>query len=122
MEANYIAGKYLVTNRVGKGAFGEIFRGVDRESGLEVAIKMEEVTTKHQQLYAECKIYLWLHCSTSPPSNPTESNPKPPQPPVPIPYIYHYGLLAGSPPKNILVMSMLGESLQSIVENPTHRP
>lgn len=46
-NTNYIAGKYMVTNRIGKGAYGEIFRGVNRDSGEEVAVKMEEVTTKH---------------------------------------------------------------------------
>lgn len=47
MEPNYIAGKYTVTNKIGKGAFGEIFRAINRDTGEEVAIKMEEVTTKH---------------------------------------------------------------------------
>ena len=47
MEPNYIAGKFNITNRIGKGAFGEIYRAVNRETGEEVAIKMEEVSTKH---------------------------------------------------------------------------
>lgn len=122
MENSYIGGKYQVMEKLGKGAFGEIYRAINRTNGQELAVKLEDITTKHQQLYAECKVYLWLHCATTPPSNPTESNPDPPSPPVPLPNIYYYGVLPGRKAKNVLIMDMLGPSLMSLLKKPTYRP
>ena len=36
-----IAGKYKITKRLGKGAFGDLFSGVNLKTNDEVAIKLE---------------------------------------------------------------------------------
>jgi casein kinase 1 epsilon len=47
MENSYIAGEYQIMSMIGKGAFGQIWKAVNRNTGEEVAVKLEDVTTKH---------------------------------------------------------------------------
>lgn len=47
MENSYIAGKYQVRSKIGKGAFGQIWSAIDRTDGKELAVKLEDITTKH---------------------------------------------------------------------------
>ncbi|CAH1426821.1 unnamed protein product [Lactuca virosa] len=49
--------KFKVGRKIGKGAFCEVYAGVNLQSGEEVAIKLEPVTTEHPQLYHESEIY-----------------------------------------------------------------
>lgn len=46
--------------KLGSGAFGEIFFGVNTENNQSVAIKLENVKAKHPQIFAESKFYLAL--------------------------------------------------------------
>jgi casein kinase 1 len=48
---------FKLTRKLGSGAFGEIFHGINLKTNLEVAIKLEPVTTKHPQLFYEAKLY-----------------------------------------------------------------
>ncbi|KNZ62050.1 CK1/CK1/CK1-D protein kinase [Puccinia sorghi] len=48
---------YRFVQRIGNGAFGEIYLGVDLKTNQEVAIKVEPVDTKEPQLRNEAKIY-----------------------------------------------------------------
>lgn len=52
-----IADKYRICGEVGSGSFGEIYAGVDIDSGEKVAIKFEKLKTKHPHLLYESKIY-----------------------------------------------------------------
>jgi len=38
---------FKVIEKINGGAFGEVFRGVNEKTKMEVAIKLEPVTTKH---------------------------------------------------------------------------
>ena len=58
MENSIVAKNYQLTKKLGNGAFGEIWGATHLKTKEEVAIKFEEINSKHQQLYAECKIYL----------------------------------------------------------------
>jgi serine/threonine protein kinase len=66
MEQNQIvAENYKIISKLGKGAFGEIWKAIHLKNKKEVAIKFEKINDRHQQLYAECKIYLWFHSDTT---------------------------------------------------------
>ncbi|KAL4453319.1 hypothetical protein ABPG73_009725 [Tetrahymena malaccensis] len=51
---------FKLTRKLGSGAFGEIFHGVNLKNNVEVAIKLEPVNTKHPQLFYEVKLYQYL--------------------------------------------------------------
>ena len=38
---------FKLTKKLGSGAFGEIFHGVNLKTNMEVAVKLEPVSTKH---------------------------------------------------------------------------
>jgi len=42
-----VGNRFTLTRKLGSGAFGEIFHGVNVKNGKEVAIKLENVNTKH---------------------------------------------------------------------------
>ncbi|EFP79961.2 hypothetical protein PGT21_030503 [Puccinia graminis f. sp. tritici] len=48
---------YRFIKRIGNGAFGEIYLGIDLQTNQEVAIKVESIETKDPQLRNEAKIY-----------------------------------------------------------------
>jgi len=60
-----IGKKYKLIKKIGSGAFGQIWKAVHVTNGWKVAVKMEDIDTKHQQLDIECKIYLWFHSEAS---------------------------------------------------------
>lgn len=93
-----VAKNYQLTEKLGNGAFGEIWKAVNQKSKDEVAIKFEEINAKHQQLYAECKIYLWFHSDSTVLGQA-------------IPQVHYYGV-EGS--KNIMIMDLLGKSLEDL--------
>lgn len=51
---------YKLIKKIGSGAFGEIFHGINIKTNLEVAVKLEPITTKHPQLFYEAKLYQYL--------------------------------------------------------------
>ncbi|KAF8388244.1 hypothetical protein HHK36_026910 [Tetracentron sinense] len=55
-----IGGKFKMGRKIGSGSFGELYLGVNTQSGEEVAIKLESVKTKHPQLHYESKLYMFL--------------------------------------------------------------
>ena len=59
----HIAKKYRVGEKLGHGAFGDIFAGVNIVTGQEVALKIESARAKHKQLVYEFKIYKILQGS-----------------------------------------------------------
>ncbi|KAL1546603.1 Casein kinase 1-like protein 9 [Salvia divinorum] len=63
-----VGGKFKLGRKIGCGSFGELFLGVNIQSGEEVAIKLEPVKTKHPQLHYESKIYMLLQGGTGIPN------------------------------------------------------
>jgi len=44
---NKIGKTFKLTKKLGSGAFGEIFHGINLKNNAEVAIKLEPITAKH---------------------------------------------------------------------------
>ena len=42
---------FKLTRKLGSGAFGEIFHGINLKTNEEVAINLEHTNTKHPQLF-----------------------------------------------------------------------
>ncbi|XP_010481777.1 PREDICTED: casein kinase 1-like protein 7 isoform X1 [Camelina sativa] len=55
-----IGGKFKLGRKIGSGSFGELYLGVNVQTGEEVAVKLENVKTKHPQLHYESKLYMLL--------------------------------------------------------------
>ncbi|XP_010551681.1 PREDICTED: casein kinase 1-like protein 11 isoform X2 [Tarenaya hassleriana] len=61
---NVIGGKFKLGRKIGSGSFGELYLGVNVQTGEEVAVKLESVKTRHPQLHYESKIYMLLQGGT----------------------------------------------------------
>ena len=85
--------RYRLTKKIGKGSFGEIFLGQDKTNNTNVAIKLENVNTKHPQLQYESRIYRILEGCTG------------------IPSLHWYGTVGDH---NIMVIDLLGSSLENL--------
>ena len=96
--AEYKVSNFKLVRRLGSGAFGEIFQGVNPKTNQEVAIKFESVTTKHPQLFFEAKLYQYLLRDASTPERG-------------IPRVYY---CATEGDYNIMVMDLLGPSLEDL--------
>jgi serine/threonine protein kinase len=55
-----IANRFIATTRIGKGSFGEIYKGEDKLTRRSVAIKLEPIKTRSPQLDVEARIYQLL--------------------------------------------------------------
>lgn len=54
-----VEGKYRITSKLGEGSFGKIFKGVNANTGEEIAIKIEK-SSENSLLKTEAKIYKLL--------------------------------------------------------------
>ncbi|KAL6609488.1 hypothetical protein ACP70R_039457 [Stipagrostis hirtigluma subsp. patula] len=88
-----IGNKFRVGRKLGSGSFGEIFLGTNVQTNEEVAIKLENVKTKHPQLLYESKLYRILQGGTG------------------IPNVKWFGVEGDY---NVLVMDLLGPSLEDL--------
>jgi serine/threonine protein kinase len=88
-----ICEKYKLGKKIGSGSFGDIYLGSDTKTNEEVAIKLESIKTKFPQLLYESKLYRILHGG------------------VGIPNIHLFGIEGDF---NVLVMDLLGASLENI--------
>ncbi|KAI7992638.1 Casein kinase 1-like protein 11 [Camellia lanceoleosa] len=88
-----IGGKFKLGRKIGSGSFGELYLGVNVQTGEEVAIKLESVKTKHPQLHYESKIYMILQGGTG------------------IPNLKWFGLEAEY---NVMVIDLLGPSMEDL--------
>ncbi|KAH9785323.1 Casein kinase 1-like protein 9 [Citrus sinensis] len=59
-----IGGKFKLGRKIGSGSFGELYLGVNVQTGEEIAVKLELVKTKHPQLHYESKLYMLLQGGT----------------------------------------------------------
>ena len=99
MEGMIVAKNYQINKLLGKGAFGEIWKAMNLKSKQEYAIKFEDINSKHQQLYAECRIYLWFHSDSTVLAQA-------------IPQVVYYGIEGN---KSIMIMDLLGPSLEDLM-------
>lgn len=97
-ENMIIASQYLLEKQIGKGAFGQIWKAVNLVSKSQVAIKFEDMEVKQQQLYAECKLYLWFHRCPNAKANF-------------VPTVNYFGVEKN---KNLMVFDLLGPSLEKL--------
>ncbi|KAK3028137.1 hypothetical protein RJ639_038998 [Escallonia herrerae] len=88
-----VGGKFKLGRKIGSGSFGELYLGVNVQSGEEVAIKLEPVKTKHPQLHYESKIYMLLQGGTG------------------IPNLKWFGVEGEY---NVMVIDLLGPSLEDL--------
>ncbi|KAJ7979848.1 putative Casein kinase [Quillaja saponaria] len=88
-----IGGKFKLGRRIGSGSFGELYLGVNVQSGEEVAVKLESVKTKHPQLHYESKLYMLLQGGTG------------------IPHLKWFGVEGEY---NVMAIDLLGPSLEDL--------
>ncbi|KAG8367216.1 hypothetical protein BUALT_Bualt16G0049500 [Buddleja alternifolia] len=88
-----IGNKYRLGRKIGSGSFGEIYLGTNYQTNEEVAIKLENVKTKHPQLLYESKLYRILQGGTG------------------IPNVRWFGVEGDY---NVLAMDLLGRSLEDL--------
>jgi len=105
MERTYIvADRYLLLEKLGKGGFGLIYSGIDVKTGIQIAIKLEDVSkAKKKYLKLEYKIYERYHSNWYYLPFKEEAY---------IPHVYHYGQEGGF---RVLVMDLLGPSLAELL-------
>ncbi|KAJ6897665.1 hypothetical protein NC652_024461 [Populus alba x Populus x berolinensis] len=88
-----IGGKFKLGRKIGSGSFGELYLGINVQSGEEVAVKLESVKTKHPQLHYESKLYMLLQGGTG------------------IPHLKWFGVEGEY---NVMVIDLLGPSLEDL--------
>ncbi|KAM7275289.1 hypothetical protein ACFE04_017155 [Oxalis oulophora] len=88
-----VGNKFRMGRKIGSGSFGEIYLGTNIQTNEEVAIKLENVKTKHPQLLYESKLYRILQGGTG------------------IPNVRWFGVEGDY---NVLVMDLLGPSLEDL--------
>ncbi|CAN1292252.1 Casein kinase 1-like protein 6 [Linum perenne] len=105
-----VGGKFKLGRKIGSGSFGELYLGVNVQTGEEVAVKLvrcathwllvilvfylqESVKTKHPQLQYESKLYMLLQGGTG------------------IPHLKWYGVEADY---NCMVIDLLGPSMEDL--------
>ncbi|GAU33939.1 hypothetical protein TSUD_357390 [Trifolium subterraneum] len=88
-----IGNKFRLGRKIGSGSFGEIYLGTNIQTNEEVAVKLENVKTKHPQLLYEAKLYKLLQGGTG------------------IPNVKWSGVEGEY---NVLVMDLLGPSLEDL--------
>lgn len=88
-----IAKKYRIDHYISSGSFGDIYQGTDLISGDKVAVKLESITARYQQLKSEAKVYRALAEGTG------------------IPVVHWFGVEGEY---NALVIDLLGPSLEDL--------
>jgi len=93
-----IANKYYIVSKINEGAFGTIYKGLNKRTNNEVAIKIEPINNDFNNLKREAKIYQYLGKLDG------------------FPELRWYG---STNTVNYLVIDLLGNSLTEIINNYT---
>ncbi|KAE9619389.1 putative protein kinase CK1-CK1 family [Lupinus albus] len=88
-----VGDKFKLGRKIGSGSFGELYLGVNIQTGEEVAVKLESVKTRHPQLHYESKLYMLLQGGTG------------------IPHLKWFGVEGDY---NVMVIDLLGPSLEDL--------
>lgn len=91
--------RFKLEKQLGAGAFGEIYSGIDVESGDAVAVKLERMDAEYPQLIYEARVYDKLASKQG------------------VPRVFHIGQEGNY---NVMVMQRLGPNLESLF-NQCHR-
>ena len=91
-----IASKYRIGRKIGSGSFGDIYLATNIQTNEQLAVKLEKVNTAHPQLLYESRLYRLF------------------QGEIGIPTLHWYGI-EGS--HNVLVMELLGSSLEDLLQS-----
>jgi casein kinase 1 len=91
-----IASKYRVDRKIGSGSFGDIYLARNIHTNEQVAVKLEKTHTAHPQLLYESRLYRLF------------------QGEIGIPILYWYGVDGSN---NVLVMELLGQSLEDLLQS-----
>lgn len=86
---------YVVSQRIGSGSFGDVFLVIDNRDKKRLAAKFEHSNSKSPQLYYEYRVYRLLEGGEG------------------IPSVYWFGR---EKQFNIMVMDLLGPSLEDLLE------
>ena len=95
-----VGGHYRLRRRIGAGSFGEIYSAENTRSHRRVAVKLESVKTRVPQLSYESKLYSIFSGGTG------------------IPKLHWYGT---EDSHNIMVIDLLGKSLEDLFVHCHHR-
>lgn len=87
--------RYRVVNKIGSGAFGEVYLGEDTKTRRRVAIKLEPVTFNDPLLRKEYEIYMCLRGLSG------------------VPVVHWFGMEGDN---RVLVMDFVGPSLDEVSE------
>lgn len=98
MTERRICKAFKLTRKLGSGAFGEIYHGINIKTNMEFAIKLEPVSSKNPQLFYEAKLYQYLLQDSSVIDKG-------------IPSVFY---CASEGDYNIMVMELLGASLEDL--------
>uniref|UniRef100_A0AC34QTT1 Protein kinase domain-containing protein n=1 Tax=Panagrolaimus sp. JU765 TaxID=591449 RepID=A0AC34QTT1_9BILA len=93
LAGTVIAEKYKLKRKIGSGSFGDIYLGINIQTGIEFACKVESTRARHPQLLYESKVYRILKGG------------------VGIPHVLFFGQ---EQDHNFLVMDLLGPSLEDL--------
>lgn len=99
-ELTYVGGKFQLRTKIGSGSFGSIFLGRNIHSKEDVAIKLEEADCKHPQIQFEGRMYQILRGG------------------IGIPTMHWCGV---DGKYNVLVLQLLGKSLEDLFEASQRR-
>ena len=90
-----VGSKYKVCKKLGKGAFGDLYSGINLKTEEEVAIKLEKIDAKEPMLQYESKIYEKLAGCPG------------------IPHVHWFGIEGDF---NVMVMDILGPTLENLFD------
>lgn len=96
MSSRVICKKYQLKTLIGKGSFGEVYEVEDTITHKLYAAKLEPAASLHQMLFLEARVLKNLQGMTG------------------VPGLVSYGV---DDQHNVLVMQLLGSSLQTLVEH-----
>ena len=92
--------RFKLEKQLGAGAFGEIYSGIDVESGDAVAVKLERMDAEYPQLIYEARVYNKLSSKQG------------------VPRVFHTGQEGNY---NVMVMQRLGPNLETLFNQCNRR-